>query len=86
MAFFACGTRDKLNARPVGAARHFVDYGSLFGTGLIFLDVRRSWSLWAWGAALLEVDFWDMPENYFNFSSCREVVAGTLGTSLSAGS
>ena len=36
MAFFACGTRDKLNARPVGATRHFVDGGSLFGTGLIF--------------------------------------------------
>lgn len=36
MAFFACGTRDKLNARPAGAARHFVDDGSLFGTGLIF--------------------------------------------------
>lgn len=34
MAFFACGTRDKLNARPAGATRHFVDGGSLFGTGL----------------------------------------------------
>ncbi len=36
MAFFACGTRDKLNARPAGATRHFVDGASLFGTGLIF--------------------------------------------------
>ena len=50
MAFFACGTRDKLNARPAGATRYFVDGGSLFGNGLIFLDARRSWSLWAWGA------------------------------------
>ena len=63
MAFFACGTRDKLNARPAGATRHFVDDGSLFGTELIFLDVRRSWSFWAWGACLLEIDFWDMAEN-----------------------
>ena len=36
MAFFACGTRDKLNARPAGATRHFVDGGSLFGTGLMW--------------------------------------------------
>ena len=37
MAFFACGTRDKLNARPAGATRHLVvANGSLFGTGLIF--------------------------------------------------
>ena len=93
MAFFACGTRDKLNARPVGAARHFVDYGSLFGTGLIFLDVRRSWSLWAWGAALLEVDFWDMPEkllqllvlqrscgrHFRNVPKCRFLSVGLAG-------
>ena len=42
MAFFACGTRDKLNARPVGATRHVVEGGSLFGTGLIFFDARHS--------------------------------------------
>ena len=35
MAFFACGTRDKLNARPVGATRHVAEGGSLFGTGPI---------------------------------------------------
>ena len=35
MASCSCGTRDKLNARPAGATRHFVDGGSLFGTGLI---------------------------------------------------
>ena len=35
MAFFACGTRDKLNARPAGATRHLVESGSLFGTGLM---------------------------------------------------
>ena len=44
MAFFACGTRDKLNARPAGATRHFVDDGSLFGTGLIIL--AGTW--WRW--------------------------------------
>ena len=48
MAFFACGTRDKLNARPVGATRHFVDYGSLFGTGLIF-DAGSLWLIWDGG-------------------------------------
>ena len=36
MASCSCGTRDKLNARSAGATRHFVDGGSLFGTGLIF--------------------------------------------------
>ncbi len=93
MASCSCGTRDKLNARPVGATRHFVDYGSLFGTGLIFLDVRRSWSLWAWGAALLEVDFWDMPEkllqllvlqrscgrHFRNVPKCRFLSVGLAG-------
>ena len=49
MAFFVCGTRDKLNARPAGATRHFVDDGSLFGTGLIILDVRRSRLIWDGG-------------------------------------
>ena len=49
MAFFACGTRDKLNARPAGAARHFIDGGSLFGTRLIFLDARRSRLVWDGG-------------------------------------
>lgn len=59
------GTRDKPKPVPrsPGACGYLVVVcGSLFGTGLIFLDVRRSWPLWAWGAALLEVDFWDMPE------------------------
>ena len=58
MAFFACGTRDKLNARPVGATRHFVDGGSLFGTGLIFsrckallADMGRRGFASAWSAA-----------------------------------
>ena len=38
MASCSCGTRDKPNSvsPPVGAPRHFVDGGSLFGTGLIF--------------------------------------------------
>ena len=49
MASCSCGTRDKLNARPVGATRHFVDDGSLFGTGLIILDVRRSRLIWDGG-------------------------------------
>ena len=49
VAFSACGTRDKLNARPAGATRHFVDYGSLFGTGLIFLDARHSRLIWDGG-------------------------------------
>ena len=49
MAFFVCGTRDKLNARPAGATRPFVDDGSLFGTGLIILDVRRSRLIWDGG-------------------------------------
>ena len=93
VAFFACGTRDKLNARPVGATRYVVEGGSLFGTGLIFLDVRRSWSLWAWGAALLEVDFWDMPEkllqllvlqrscgrHFRNVPKCRFLSVGLAG-------
>ena len=75
MAFVLCGTRDKLNARPAGATRHFVDDGSLFGTGLIILDVRRSWFKWAWGACLLKVDFWDMPENLpLSSRAGREVV------------
>ena len=78
MAFFACGTRDKLNARPAGATRHFVESGSLFGTGLIFLDERRSWSFWARGTCLLEIDFWDMPENPPSTSRAgREVSAIT---------
>ena len=56
-----------------------VAYGSLFGIGLIFQDVRRSWSLWAWGACLLKVDFWEAGTWRRSFS------AGTLGTSPSAG-
>ena len=76
MAFFACGTRDKLNARPAGATRHLVvASGSLFGTGLIFLDARRSWSLRAWGACLLEVDFWKCLKICFNFSFCTRSFA-----------
>ena len=49
VAFFACGARDKLNARPAGATRHFVDGGSLFGTGLIFFDARHSRLIWDGG-------------------------------------
>ena len=49
--------------------------GSLFGTGLIILDARRSWFKWAWGACLLKVDFWDMPENLpLSSRAGREVV------------
>ena len=57
--------------RSPGACGHLVvTCGSLFGTGLIFFDVRRSRSLRAWGACLLEVDFWKCLKIRFNFSSC----------------
>ena len=86
MAFFACGTRDKLNARPVGATRHFVDGGSLFGTGLIFSRCKALLVLMGLGHLSFEGSFWDMPEKLPLSSRVgREVLPGTLGTSLSAG-
>ena len=80
--------------RSPGACGYLVvACGSLFGTGLIILDARRSWSLWAWGAALLEVDFWDMPEkllqllvlqrscgrHFRNVPKCRFLSVGLAG-------
>ena len=86
MAFFACGTRDKLNAQPVGATRHFVDGGSLFGTGLIFSRCKALLVLMGLGHLSFEGSFWDMPEKLPLSSRVgREVLPGTLGTSLSAG-
>ena len=63
MAFFACGARDKLNARPAGATRHFVDDGSLFGTGLIFSRCKALLVRVGLGRLSFEGRFWDMPEN-----------------------
>lgn len=63
MAFFACGTRDKLNARSAGATRHFVDDGSLFGTGLIFSRCKALLVRVGLGRLSFEGRFWDMPEN-----------------------
>ena len=63
MAFFACGTRDKLNARPAGATRHFVDGGSLFGTGLIFSRCKAPLVLMGLGRLSFEGRFLEMPEN-----------------------
>ena len=86
MASCSCGTRDKLNARPVGATRHFVDGGSLFGTGLIFSRCKALLVLMGLGHLSFEGSFWDMPEKLPLSSRVRrEVLPGTLGTSLSAG-
>ena len=87
MAFFACGTRDKLNARPAGATRHFVDGGSLFGTGLIFSRCKALLVRVGLGRLSFEGRFWDMPENlpFATSRPAREVMAGALGTSLSVG-
>ena len=87
MAFFACGTRDKLNARPAGATRHLVvASGSLFGTELIFSRCKALLVLMGLGRLSFEGRFWDMPENLPLTSRVeREVLPGTLGTSLSAG-
>ena len=87
MAFFACGTRDKLNARPAGATRHFVDGASLFGTGLIFSRCKALLVRVGLGRLSFEGRFWDMPENlpFATSRPAREVMAGALGTSLSVG-
>ncbi len=66
MASCSCGTRDK--PKPVSPlSRGLWSLGCYmrlaFRNGAEFVDVRRSWSLWAWGAALLKIDFLDMPEN-----------------------
>ena len=72
MAFFACGTRDKLNARPVGATRHLVvASGSLFGTGLIFSRCKALLVLMGLGCrSFWRWIFWKCLKIYFNFSSC----------------
>ena len=86
MAFFACGTRDKLNARPAGATRHLVvASGSLFGTELIFSRCKALLVVKGLGCLSFGGRFWDMPENLPLSSRVeREVLPGTLGTSLSA--
>ena len=79
MASCSCGTRDKPNSvsPPVGAWDYLVvACGSLFGTRLICSRCKALLVLMGLGACLLEVDFWDMPENLPSTSRpAREVMA-----------
>ena len=80
MASCSCGTRDIPNSvsPPVGAPRHFVDGGSLFGTGLIFSRCKALLVLMGLGRLSFGGRFWDMPENLSQTSRIgREVVAET---------
>lgn len=47
------GSFDRMLNSPGACGYLVVACGSLFGTGLIILDARRSWSLWAWGVCLI---------------------------------
>ncbi|MFQ7392852.1 MAG: hypothetical protein ACLRM9_05965 [Collinsella aerofaciens] len=61
---FACGTRDKLNARTRRGHAHFVDGGSLFGTGLMISRCKALLVLMGLGRLSLEVDFGTCPKIY----------------------
>ena len=73
--------------RSPGACGYLVvACGSLFGTRLIFSRCKALLVLMGLGRLSFEGRFWDMPENLpLTLRVEREVLPGTLGTSLSAG-